>query len=93
MFLLYHPIEGAGLRHALLVLFGEFALVQLRVVRNLHHERGAPLRMAVIKLVKGVNDLATLYPKVAAEWNYEKTGILGSSVVSMGEVGRNAQLD
>ena len=37
-----------------------------------------------VKLVKGVNDLETLNPTLAEEWNYEKNGTLTPDQVTAG---------
>ena len=37
-----------------------------------------------VKLVKGVNDLVTVNPTLAEEWNYEKNGTLSPDQVTAG---------
>ena len=44
-------------------------------IANRSHGRGCPC-CANRVVVKGVNDLATLYPELAKEWDYERNGIL-----------------
>ena len=37
-----------------------------------------------MKLIKGKNDLATVNPTLAEEWNYEKNGTLAPDMVTAG---------
>lgn len=47
-----------------------------------HRNIGCPV-CAGKKIIPGYNDLETLKPSIATEWNYEKNGLLGPSSVSV----------
>lgn len=52
-------------------------------IANRVNERGCPY-CSDHKVISGINDLETLYPNIAKEWNTEKNGDLSPSMVSSG---------
>ncbi len=57
-------------------------------ISNRHHGRGCPCCSNRI-VVKGKNDLLTLYPELCKEWDYEKNGLLLPNQITPG---RNAKV-
>ena len=52
-------------------------------INNRIKKRGCPQK-AGVQILKGYNDLASLYPDLAAEWNYERNGDLTPDMVTCG---------
>ena len=52
-------------------------------INNRIKKRGCPQK-AGVQILKGYNDLASLYPDLAAEWNYERNGDLTPDMVACG---------
>ncbi len=50
---------------------------------NKHNQTGCPI-CSNRKIVKGINDLATKFPEIAAQWDYEKNGSLTPDSVTSG---------